>query len=423
MKRIITVLIIVCMLAMGLTGCGESGPSAQDTAEAFMEALKAGDTAKVSEISDPGILGRDFDTLNKISDYIDEYLGYSKITKADLDEAAVASLDGLELFVIGNFIASYEMSEIEENGSEPIEADVKITFGYDYETVKDAIDNAFSDAASAYIEEHPDVTEKLSAAEEEEYKSLVAAAMNAITQDACDKTIETLSAAEAQETDFVLSITKGDEGWRVTGIKRYGDLGEIEEISRQFLDAFVSGDLDKAKDCSSDQAWKSAYSATDIIMEFKEDQLASFKSEEVFKNYEPNEEVLSAIDQYVSAVMSKWISEYEITEVTIDEKGRGKVGVSKKGKKIVYTYEQYLEGRVAEICRLALESLDDEGKAVREEMGEEAFYKVFYDEGLPYVYQSLTKELDSLDDNIYSVLDLRVEKVDGNWLVTWITEF
>jgi hypothetical protein len=72
---------------------------------------------------------------------------------------------------------------------------------------------------------------------------------------------------------------------------------------------------------------------------------------------------------------------------------------------------------------LALENLDDEGKAVREEMGEEAFYKVFYDEGLPYVYQSLTKELDSLDDNTYSVLDLRVEKVDGNWLVTWITEF
>ncbi len=417
MKRIITGFIIVCMLVLNLTGCSMGGPSPKETAEAFMEALQTGDTAKVSELCDPGTLGYDFYPWSRTSDYIDEMFERIEISRSDFDETAVSALDEMESYTIANFVTSYELGEIEESDSDTAETEVKITFGYDYETVKDAINKAFNDRISAYGEEHPDVVEESKTAEGEEYKALYVMVLSDIMPDVCEKLKEELSGAEAHEADFVLSLTKGDEGWRVTGIKHSGDLGEIEETAKQFLDAFVAGDRDKAKEYSSEAAWRTAESAIDIIDGFKEEQLASFKSDDVFGNYEPSEEVLSALDKYVSAVMSKWISDYEIVEVTTDNDGAGKVQASKKGKYIYYSYKGIAGNMAAQVSRDAMEANSQYVSDAKEEMGEDAFYKAYFDENLPYLYQLLTEDLDKLNDSNYGSIYLTVENKDGKWLV------
>ena len=222
-KKLSVLILIVLILSLALAGCGKKDPTPQIQAQAtaLMDAMVAGDSAKVAELVSPDLLveGGDLDSFGgSVEDFAEslaEGIGYVDVE--DLSDEALASIEKFKTFLLENLVESYELGEIKVDGdTATVEGTVNYTF--DPDKIEDVdIDSAMNDLVNAYTAEHID--ELIQVLNDEGEDALSIKMLNDLIPDIFDAYSEAILELGKTSENTVMTLTNQDGSWIVTGFK------------------------------------------------------------------------------------------------------------------------------------------------------------------------------------------------------------
>ena len=218
--RTIAVVMIMTLMTLCLTGCGGSSSAspAQEAADGVLSALQAGDIDKVTEYASEDILmNGDLAGFRGMAEFTADMLDSLGVHREDVSDEAIASLDKLGETLKTEFIESYTIDEVKEEG-DTADVTCTVTFGYDADSIDEsAMAGEVSELVQEYAEENQDELTKVLQDEGQDafIKKLISACMPAI----CDKISEHIAESEGKTATFVMKVEDQDGKWKVTDAK------------------------------------------------------------------------------------------------------------------------------------------------------------------------------------------------------------
>ncbi len=221
MSRICIALIIISMMTLCLTGCGDSGETDQirNTADGLMSALQSWEVDKISEYVKEDMLATDGDLefVGVIDGLSADFMDSLGVAEEDLSDEAMAAINDFRDTLSAQLIESYDLGEITaEDGKGIVEC--SITFGYDRNSLFDVgesldVQTLTTDYAQEHIAELTDIYN--SQGEEALQKELMNGVVPIIMTSMKDFV---LSSGEKRE-DFHLIAENLEGKWMITALE------------------------------------------------------------------------------------------------------------------------------------------------------------------------------------------------------------
>lgn len=214
MKKLFALLLAVVMV-FSLAACGEAkAPDRTDAirtaADGFLAAVEAGDLEKVSEFASEDVMA-DFN-LDQLDGMIDSFFGELGVDPATVDESVTEKLNAFVDTMKENFLKSYEIKDVSENGGKGIvKADLSLGFNLD-EIQNIDLQGDLEGIVSDYMAEN--MGDLIALASDE------AALMNKVITDLApvmlDKYSEEMLATDGGTEEVTLTLEEKDGKWLVT---------------------------------------------------------------------------------------------------------------------------------------------------------------------------------------------------------------
>ncbi len=218
-KRAFTGLsIIISVLAV--TACGSSDKSAvKETSEAFMEAVKTGDTDGINKYSASDVANGYFVSLFD-SEYLEEQL-LSSLGNPSLEDETIAKMD--EFYsMYASMMDKYEVTEITLNDDGSATASVTMTNNFPFDIITSGeISNRFYEESIAYNEENQEEIARIT--EEEGTDAAMDKAYNDLILIAMDIYEDAVKEAEPVTYKIALGLEKNTETgeWYVKSVQSH----------------------------------------------------------------------------------------------------------------------------------------------------------------------------------------------------------
>ena len=214
MKKLFALLLAVLMV-FSLAACTEAKtPDRTDAirtaADGFLSAIEAGDLEKVSEFASEDVMA-DFN-LDQLDGMVDSFFSEIGVDPSTVDESVTEKLNGFVDTMKENFLKSYEIKDVSENGGKGIvKADLELGFNLDEIRNMD-LQGELEGIVSDYMSEN--IAELIALSGDE------AALMNKVITDLApvmlDKYSDEMLATGGGTEEVTLTLEEKDGKWLVT---------------------------------------------------------------------------------------------------------------------------------------------------------------------------------------------------------------
>ena len=219
-KKIAATAVAFLMSLSVLTGCSSSDKSAAgEAAEAFMEAVKNGDTNAINEYSSSEVSTGSFVALFD-KNYLKEDLT-SKLGNPELEDETVAKLDELGT-LYSSLMEEYQLTEVSLNEDKTATAYVTMKTSFPYDVItSEATQAKFTAATEDYNVTSQD--ELLKITEEQGQEAAISKAYNDIILLAVDIYEDAIESSKPVSYLLALNLSKNDATgtWYVTSVQSY----------------------------------------------------------------------------------------------------------------------------------------------------------------------------------------------------------
>ena len=204
----------------------------------------------------------------------------------------------------------------------------------------------------------------------------------------------------------------------LTGCGGADSTNAVKKAAEGFLSAFEAGDIDKISEYASEDMFEEGGDLSDInaVIDFTETTLTML-SELDIEREDISDEAFDAIESFKNTLLSEFVKSYEIQEVK-EENGAGivnceitfgydldSVSSSDFGVDISGFTEQYATEHLDELIE------------IYNDQGEDGIIKYTINGILPDLTQMMQDHVISSEGKT-AVCSLKVENIDGKWLVT-----
>lgn len=223
-KKLSLLIVLVLILSLAFTGCGKKDPTPdiQAKATALMDAMVAGDAAKVAELVEPELLtaGGDLESFGTIDSFAEDFAeGIGYIEVSDMNETALAAIDDFKAFILENLVDSYELGEVKVDG-DTATVDVKVNYAFDPDSIESvSIDDELNAYINTYTSEHMD--ELVQVLNDEGEDALNLKIVNDIIPSVLEMYGNALLEAGGMSEDSVIMFVNQDDNWVINGFKAY----------------------------------------------------------------------------------------------------------------------------------------------------------------------------------------------------------
>jgi len=221
-KKISLLIVLVLILSLAFTGCGKKDPTPDIKAQAtgLLDAMQAGDVAKMGEFADPSIYeaGGDLESFGTLDSFVDDFIdSLGSVKKEDLSTEATDAIEKFKTFILENMVESYEIGEIKVEG-DTATVDAVVNYGFDPDKIESIdVNSDLETLVNTYMSENMDaLIEVLNSQGEEALQNKI---VNDLIGDILDLFSNAVLDQGGMSENSVLILKNIEDKWVITEFK------------------------------------------------------------------------------------------------------------------------------------------------------------------------------------------------------------